>query len=571
MMRSLYSGVAGLKTHQTKMDVIGNNIANVNTTAYKSSSITFSELMSQTTQKASGPNAATGTGGVNAKQIGLGVKAGAINMNISGQGSAQSTGNPFDIMITGDNFFVVNNGGENFFTRDGSFYVDGAGNLAMTSTGYNVMGWGVDEATSDIKQDTVSALRIMSSANMNYPPEATSKAYVSGIIDKNDTDVTSASGKAVNLNFYDDLGYSYTAKFVLKQSAGVNEYSVELSKLLDATGNEIDLSGFTFGAMSTQAKEASVVFNNDAYMWNTTGILQTKNGEDVVNIAELFDTATGKMKELTAEATVNGELATVQDGIDAIAKAYGYEGSTEEFLNLYVNSKTGTGVVSVKTLLGNLAMNPYADASAEDVFPMNSDFTADGRNFTGFTITFDPNTGKFTDIGGADTVNLALSQLSGNFSDIEIDFTECSMYDNKGTSTVGATSGDFDGLGSGRRLGDMIGVSIQQNGMIYASYDNGMTKLLGQIATASFANASGLEKQGDNLYSATLNSGEFDGVGVDITANGGYMSTGQLEMSNVDLSAEFTEMITTQRGFQANSRIITVSDTLLEELTNLKR
>ena len=117
----------------------------------------------------------------------------------------------------------------------------------------------------------------------------------------------------------------------------------------------------------------------------------------------------------------------------------------------------------------------------------------------------------------------------------------------------------------------MIGVSIQNNGMIYASYSNGMTKLLGQIATAEFANASGLEKTGDNLYQATLNSGEFDGIGVDITGNGGYMSTGQLEMSNVDLSSQFTEMITTQRGFQANSRIITVSDTMLEELTNLKR
>ena len=117
----------------------------------------------------------------------------------------------------------------------------------------------------------------------------------------------------------------------------------------------------------------------------------------------------------------------------------------------------------------------------------------------------------------------------------------------------------------------MTQISVQQNGMIYAAYDNGMTRLLGQIASASFANPSGLEKEGDNLYSATMNSGEFDGIGVDITADGGYMSTGQLEMSNVDLSSEFTEMITTQRGFQANSRIITVSDTLLEELTNLKR
>ena len=145
------------------------------------------------------------------------------------------------------------------------------------------------------------------------------------------------------------------------------------------------------------------------------------------------------------------------------------------------------------------------------------------------------------------------------------------MFNNNGTSTLTATYGDKDGIGTGRKLGDMIGVSIQRDGMIYASYDNGMTKLLGQIATASFPNSSGLEKHGDNLYQATMNSGSFDGIGVDVTASGGYMSTGVLEMSNVDLSAEFTEMITTQRGFQANSRIITVSDTLLEELTNLKR
>ena len=145
------------------------------------------------------------------------------------------------------------------------------------------------------------------------------------------------------------------------------------------------------------------------------------------------------------------------------------------------------------------------------------------------------------------------------------------MFNNNGTSTIAATSGDAKGLGAGRKIGDMIGVSIQQNGMIYASYDNGQTKLLGQIATAAFANNSGLSKEGDNLYSSTIHSGEFDGIGVDVTASGGYMTTGVLEMSNVDLSNEFTTMITTQRGFQANSRIITVSDTLLEELTNLKR
>ena len=568
MMRSLYSGVAGLKTHQTRMDVIGNNIANVNTTAYKSSSMTFSELMSQTTQKASGANATTGVGGTNAKQIGLGVKAGAINTAITTQGSAQSTGNPFDIMITGDNFFVVSNGSENFFTRDGSFYVDGAGNLAMTSTGYNVMGWGVDKTTGNIKQDTVTALRIMSAANMTYPPEATTKANISGILDENDKDVTSANGKTVNLNFFDARGYSYTAKFTFKQSGGdkTNEYSMELNKILDSTGAEIDISKLKFGNRSQQKMETKVTLNTDAYKWDGN-VLKTKDGTtEVANLADIFNQ--------------DGSLITPQDdaaaqkqqkALDAIAKAYGYEGSTDEFLNLYITSTENKDKqLTIQDLLGNMMAGKKTDVLPAD----GSAITMEGRYFEGTTVVFNKDTGKLESVGGSTTnlnVNAAFSALGGNFSDVTIDLSECTNYDNKGTSTIGATSGDLDGLGTGRRLGDMIGVSIQKDGMIYASYDNGMTKLLGQIATAAFANASGLEKEGDNLYSATLNSGEFDGIGVDITAGGGYMSTGQLEMSNVDLSSEFTEMITTQRGFQANSRIITVSDTLLEELTNLKR
>ena len=594
MMRSLYSGVAGLKTHQTKMDVIGNNIANVNTTAFKSSSITFSELMSQTTQRASGPNATTGTGGVNARQIGLGVKSGAININITGQGSTQSTGNPFDIMINGDNFFVVNNGSENFFTRDGSFYVDGGGNLAMTSTGYNVMGWQVDEETGEIKKDTVSALRIMSTANMTYPPEATSKAYMSGILDKNDTDVTSANGKVVNLNFYDALGYSYTAKFVFRQSDNQNEYSLELDKILDSTGAALDLSKVSaaqklFGDNSEQTKAGKVAFDSTNYKWNASGVL-SRGTTLVADVTKLFDTNGELLAGDTKIQMGDGTEKTVQEQLDEIAKAYGYEGSTEEFLNLIyaapndVNDATqGTTQLTLKEMLYNLSKKPAGEQEGADAtLPTflsatagsETSFETIGRKFEGISVVFDGNTGYLKSVAGSVTdftQKMNLSALGGNFSDITVDFSEVTLFNNKGTSTLGATSGDQKGLGMGRALGDMIGVSIQQNGMIYASYDNGMTKLLGQIATASFANASGLEKQGDNLYSATLNSGEFDGIGTDITSNGGYMSTGQLEMSNVDLSAEFTEMITTQRGFQANSRIITVSDTLLEELTNLKR
>lgn len=559
MMRSLFSGVSGLKTHQTKMDVIGNNIANVNTVAFKSSSVTFSALMSQTTQSASGPNAVTGTGGINARQIGLGVKSGAINTAISGQGSAQSTGNPFDIMISGSNFFVVSDGSTNFFTRDGSFYVDAAGNLAMTSTGYNVMGWQVDEATQEIKKDTVSALRIMSAANMTYPPEATTEAYVSGIIDKNDTDVTSANGKVMNLNFYDALGYSYTAKLVMRQSDQKNVYSVELEKLLDSTGNEVDITGVQFGSSQTLDQKSQLTLAK-GYTLNGTTLTDSTDPADVktLNLNDIFN-ADGTVKDTATEEDIN-----------ALAKAFGYEGSEDAFFNLFKNV-TNNGTTTTMTVGAYLmsAGRPNLDGNSADNY-----FDMDGRSFTGGLVTYDPNNGKFASINGAATqtgIALNLTGLGGNFSSINVDFSTSSMYDNKGTSTITAKNGDLDGLGTGRRLGKMTQVSVQNNGMIYAAYDNGMTRLLGQIATAEFANPSGLEKEGDNLYSATMNSGEFDGIGTDITANGGYMSTGQLEMSNVDLSAEFTDMITTQRGFQANSRIITVSDTLLEELTNLKR
>ena len=326
-------------------------------------------------------------------------------------------------------------------------------------------------------------------------------------------------------------------------------------------------SGLDFGNRTQQKMETKVTLNTDAYKWDGT-MLKTKDGtKDIADLTKIFN-ADGSLIDTSNNATAAKEQ---QEALDAIAAAYGYEGSTNEFLNLYITSPTDTTQqLTMQQLLGNMR-----SGTGDQLLPADgSAITMEGRYFEGTTVVFNKDTGKLESVGGSTTnlgINAAFSQLGGNFSDITIDLSECTNYDNKGTSTIGATSGDLDGLGTGRRPGDMIGVFIQKDGMIYASYDNGMTKLLGQIATAAFANASGLEKQGDNLYSATLNSGEFDGIGVDITAGGGYMSTGHLEMSNVDLSSEFTEMITTQRGFQANSRIITVSDTLLEELTNLKR
>ena len=165
-----------------------------------------------------------------------------------------------------------------------------------------------------------------------------------------------------------------------------------------------------------------------------------------------------------------------------------------------------------------------------------------------------------------------MGALGTQFQNINIDFSTSTCYENGDNCTLDLVKGDVSKLnGAGKKLGDLTGLNVAEDGRIFGTYDNGNTTLLGQIAVAVFANPSGLEKLGDNCYRTTLNSGDFDGIGQEITADGGKMTSGVLEMSNVDLSTEFTEMITTQRGFQANSRIITTSDTLLEELVNLKR
>lgn len=181
--------------------------------------------------------------------------------------------------------------------------------------------------------------------------------------------------------------------------------------------------------------------------------------------------------------------------------------------------------------------------------------------------------GGLISVSGANVNGKQMQIIFGNSipaaKDITVDLSQLTNYGS--ASTIDSKTGDSEGVGKGKAPGEMSRLGVQTDGKIVASYTNGDQRILGQIAVAKFANAAGLEKIGENLYAETLNSGKFNGIGEDITADGGKFTTGVLEMSNVDLSTEFVDMITTQRGFQANSRIITVSDSMLEELINLKR
>lgn len=550
MMRSMYSAVSGLKTHQTRMDVIGNNIANVNTVAFKSSSVTFSDILYQTTSNASGANATTGTGGVNAKQIGLGTTAAATKVSITSAGASETTGNPFDIRLTdknSTNFFIVNNGSENVFTRSGSFYVDGSGNLCMSSTGYTVMGWQVDETTGEIRKDTVSALRIMQEKNLTSAPEATTQATIAGVLDENDTDVKNDAGRVMNLNFYDNLGYQYTAKFAIKATGTDGKYTVELTSVLDSNNKNI--------IADLDKQQIAQIFGN--YNANATlGQYGLTKDYTYDNADKAYVDSTGKkFKQSTTDPTVFEEQ--------------GHQTNKVSITDIF------SGITT--TIANNIKNNTNNYKVAFDAQTGHATLTGEQ---TSYDLEFDTSSGKFKSIGGENpSVMLNMGALSsglinnnGNFQNITVDFSQCLNYENGGKSTIGADAGATDGTtGKGRKLGAMTGIFIDTSGRIYGTYDNGNTELLGQIAVAQFSNASGLEKVGESCYRTTLNSGEFDGIGVEISADGSSMTTGELEMSNVDLSSEFTSMITTQRGFQANSRVITTSDTLLEELVNLKR
>ena len=456
MMRSLYSGVAGLKTHQTKMDVIGNNISNVNTVGFKSSQVLFKDVLYQTTQSSTG--ATSMSGGTNAKQIGLGTGVATVSVTQT-SGSAQSTNNPYDLMINGSSFFVVNRGGTNYFTKVGAFKTDDAGNL-VTGNGDLVMGWQVDpDDPTQIKRDIVSALKPEQESNQTAEPEMTSKVYMHGNIASVDERLQTADGVVTTVPIYDNLGYAYTVKFKITQDpTDPSLYNIGIDSIKDSNNVDILQNGY-----DAELEETTVKFSPDT--GNFVGVGGT-------------------------------------DGLKST----------------------------------NLKITPN-DPSKGNVFQDLSSPNADERIYA-----------------------------------IDVDMSNLTMYSTKGGEcNVQTVRGGTDMTGQGRRVGALTDVSIDTQGKIFGVYDNGVTKLLGQIAVANFVNPAGLEAVGDSLYKETQASGAFDGIGSDIANSGETMTQGVIEMSNVDLSQEFTEMIVTQRGFQANSRIITVSDTLIEELVNLKR
>ncbi|MGN0375953.1 MAG: flagellar hook-basal body complex protein, partial [Butyrivibrio sp.] len=297
MMRALYSGVAGLKSHQTKMDVIGNNIANVNTIGFKSQSVTFSDVLYQTTQSASGANEETGAGGTNAKQIGLGSIVSAISTKVAESGGTQATNNPFDLMINGDSMFIVNNNGVNYFTKAGNFAVDTRGTL-VTSQGYAVMGWDADEQGNIVKSN-VQQICLYSPENQYAAPRATTATNVSGNINKEDESFSSVTGTiSTNITFYDTLGYKYQATIDIAQAADY-EYTISVSAVT-CDGKPLALTDDELKAL-IDAGDTTITFNDATGAIDTGSLITFKATE--LGIASLAQDVTIDFSQLTCMGT----------------------------------------------------------------------------------------------------------------------------------------------------------------------------------------------------------------------------------------------------------------------------
>lgn len=442
MMKSMFSGVSGLKALQTRMDVIGNNLANVNTVAFKSARVTFSEVFSQTLKGAGAPDDASGRGGTNPMQVGLGMGVGAVDTLMT-RGSIQRTDNPTDLSIEGEGFFIVKGGNSDLmkFTRAGNFSVDKLGNL-VTGGGLNVMGWHQytkDPVSGEISYDTIKPIE--------------------------------------PLNLYQD----------------------------NVNGNK--------KIIPSKATENAVFLGN-------------------LKASEPIDATMTGDPQFTVPTTV----------YDALGNSYK--------LNVQLwktGSTAGTSTTWTYKIDGGTAITPTPATGTLM-------FGTDGKlltNQAGSPPSFD--------------IDLAPTSAAAGIAPFKVKFNMANTNMYSADSSLKPSSVD------GYPAGSLVTFNIGSDGVVTGIYNNGQQQSLGMVSLATFENPSGLQKVGDNSYIPTTNSGEFKKAEKPGSQGVGTLNPGTLEMSNVDISKEFTEMIVTQRGFQANSRIITTTDEMLQEMVNMKR
>lgn len=675
MMRSLFSGVSGLKNHQTRMDVIGNNISNVNTTGFKSSRVTFADMISQTLTGASAPTDTLG--GTNPKQIGLGSAVSSIDLLFT-NGSVQSTGKNTDLCLSGNGLFVMSNGQQQYYTRNGAFEFDAAGNYVQPGNGYYVMGWMAEDGKLPDSKTGSGMTRIAIKAGKSMEAAATSnctyahnlnaetKGYIIGsaivkYADGTTETVTNytpqpagkmslslSTGETVDLDGSSGYPFTtgsavngkvlYTSKIdsvtattsgtaTLKLSVGSAVHSINggttytppaLTSGTYKHGDKYTLSGTinpggvtTAGAAPGNTKLTVTLSDGNVVTFEVpipTGFTyadgQTVNFDFVIskitaNTGAEVTTANGNKATLTSPLVVNSNsqnytrMGTASDGtVSSVTRTedgYAFNGKRVDSVTL--QSKDGA---SLTGLVGaNYAANgTFYPSLVSSVAVYDSEGTV--HNVSVLITKTKANTWTMSLQGGGDSVTLV--EKDGSKTTVKLEKKDL-VFDTMGRYVSGdaslsleykngaaspqqvalnfagltqyAGSNTVSAAGDGHAAGTLESVSVDTSGVITGTYTNGVKQTEAQVAVAQFNNASGLTKMGDSLYQESNNSGVAN---VKTAADLGCKITpSAIEMSNVDIANEFTDMIITQRGFQSNSKIITVSDEMLETLVNMKR
>lgn len=627
MMRSMYAGVSGLRNHQTRMDVIGNNIANVNTVGFKSGRVNFQDVLSQTIKGALAPGGTRG--GVNAQQIGMGMNIAAIDV-LQTQGNLQNTGKITDVAIQGDGFFILSDGARQYYTRAGNFNLDTNGSLTNASTGMLVQGWLADNHGVINTSAPITGIQLQ--MGQTIPPIATTQIEYGNNLNSNTNSVLSYP----ELRVSDGNGHNATVKMTITPiSFNQYTYTVDVTGgtaaaggapftggtiTLDNSGNISAITGGSAGTFTvTPASGSAVTINLPAvgaatggqFNYNMTStdrlpltgfvgagnynVTVTDDHGNPVVMQYAVVAAGGNSYTYTASVVSGGSPATgtttgsfdwtaaagvtnpVQAGNTVVTSTAGLDvnisgpvtGAGVPSFQVASKEVVSTGAYTAQTPI-TTSTKVYDSLGAAHTITNTvlktgvntwswSCANESGVNIGGGTLSFN-NSGQLVAYTGGP---LVFTPTGANPLSITPDFSAVTQQ--------ASTTSQLDTLSQdGYPMGQLESYNIDQSGKIVGVFSNGMSQALGEIALASFSNPAGLSRSGNTMFSETSNSGPAH-VGIAGQNGRGLMTPGAVEMSNVDLSQEFTDMIVTQRGFQANSKIITTSDEMLQDLVNLKR
>ncbi|WP_297433942.1 flagellar hook-basal body complex protein [Sulfurimonas sp.] len=580
MLKSLFSGVSGLQSHQIAMDVEANNIANVNTVGFKYSRANFSDLLAQTRSIATAPQGKLG--GKNPVQVGLGSTVSSMT-RIFSQGSIQNSDKNTDVAIQGDGFFIISPDAGNTYkyTRDGDFKFDAGGNF-VDNNGFIAQGWlrdtdtGKVDSTAPIKNINIApglttpahaTDEVVLKANLNSGPHVKSFSHAYKIDDNGN--VTDSNDHVVPSG---DLGVLFNSNgdaFALKKDQGItltvngtdydlqydpadnsNDKFTTLKDLTDDIRDHITAASST--AKVTVTDQGKIKIDNS-----------TAGGSDLdIKIKGYVDAANNVTENPRFTTTMSALAAVLPNTTGSISfsqdiNAATHSSSIDIFDSLGTKHTLRSSFRKVSANKWSMTLTVPDPSEISATAPKNQQVGDITFNNDGSIAQYNPGSISFTANNG-----------SKPFQTVKLSFGTPNKFD-------GMTSFDSDSATSGISQdgytgGDLVGIRIDQSGTLIGSFSNGRSFGLAQIAMAKFTNNEGLSTEGGNVYIQTANSGDPI-IGTAATAGRGFIQSSALEASNVDLSRALTQLIIIQRGFQANGKTITTSDQLLQTLIGLKQ